>query len=233
MNPPTSLTSSSRVAETAPSAETKEVILRVAERLFAEKGIDAASIRDITRAAEVNLGAINYHFGSKDGLIVAVFARRLRPLNEVRLARLDAVEKAYAPQQPPLEAVLEALIRPTVEYLVDEDPNSFMRLICRSFQEPNSGLAALLTEEFGEVVRRFNGSVQRAVPNLPADEVFWHITFMFGSLHHAVDTWIRFGTNPFASMPGTPQARRLNREELVCRLIHYTAAGMQAPRCLP
>jgi len=207
------------------------VILQVAERLFAEKGIDATSIRDITREAEVNLGAINYHFGSKDGLIVAVFARKLRPLNDVRLARLDAVEKSHAPNLPPVEAVLEALIRPTVEYLVEEDPNSFMRLICRSFQEPNSGLAALLTEEFGEVVRRFNGSLLRAAPDLPPDEVFWHITFMFGSLHHAVDTWIRFATNAFASMPGSPQARRLDREELVCRLIHYAAAGLRATRC--
>ena len=229
--PPSTATSRSSATEFVPPAETKDVILQVAERLFAEKGIDATSIRDITRAAEVNLGAINYHFGSKDGLIVAVFARRLRPLNEVRLARLDAVEKTHAPNLPPIEAVLEALIRPTVEYLVDEDPNSFMRLICRSFQEPNPGLAALLTAEFGEVVRRFNGSVLRAVPDLPPDEVFWHITFMFGSLHQAVDTWIRFDTNAFASMPGSLQARRLNREELVCRLIHYAAAGLRATRC--
>ncbi len=64
---------------------TKDRILDAAERLFAEHGFEATSLRMITTEAEVNLAAVNYHFHSKDELIAAVFARRIGPINQKRL----------------------------------------------------------------------------------------------------------------------------------------------------
>src|SRR3954447_25442612 len=96
------------------SIGTRSRILDVAEDLFAERGLDRVSIRDITRKAKVNLAAINYHFGSKDDLIVAVFERRVVPVNEARLASLDVVEKAAGKRSPKLENILEAFIRPAI-----------------------------------------------------------------------------------------------------------------------
>src|SRR5437773_1036650 len=93
-----------------PSA-TRSRILDVAEELFGERGLDRVSIRNITRIARVNLAAINYHFGSKEDLIAAVFERRVVPVNEARLAALDRVEKSAGRRIPKLEAVLEAFIR--------------------------------------------------------------------------------------------------------------------------
>jgi len=51
---------------------TRQRILVVAERLFAERGIGFVSVRDITTEARANTAAINYHFGSKDGLLEAI-----------------------------------------------------------------------------------------------------------------------------------------------------------------
>ena len=66
----------------APKAlDTPTRILEAAERLFLQHGFAATSMRMITADAEVNLAAVNYHFGSKDALIEAVFTRRLGPLN--------------------------------------------------------------------------------------------------------------------------------------------------------
>ncbi|MEZ0275298.1 MAG: TetR/AcrR family transcriptional regulator, partial [Roseimicrobium sp.] len=73
---------------------TKRAILDAAEDLFAERGIDATSVRDITQTAGVNLGAIHYHFGSKNELIVEVFSRGLTPLNQMRMNLLAQVEQA-------------------------------------------------------------------------------------------------------------------------------------------
>jgi hypothetical protein len=58
-------------------SDTRERILDVAERLFMENGYEATSMRTITSAAEVNLAAVNYHFGSKEALLCEVFRRRL------------------------------------------------------------------------------------------------------------------------------------------------------------
>ena len=89
--------------------------MNAAERLFSEFGVEGTSVRAITNAADANLGAINYHFGSKDQLVMEVFTRRLQPLNRERLARLDALEKAAGKRKLKLEQIVEALIRPVVE----------------------------------------------------------------------------------------------------------------------
>lgn len=65
---------------------TPDALLESARQLFAERGYDGTSIRAITRRAEANLGAVTYHFGSKEALYHAVIASKLAPLQE----RVDA-----------------------------------------------------------------------------------------------------------------------------------------------
>src|SRR5437867_6100600 len=96
------------------SLASKERILDVAERLFAERGFAATSLRNITAEAAVNLAAVHYHFGSKDELIEAVFARRLGPLNRERLRLLEACRAAAGGGSPSVEELLEALIAPAL-----------------------------------------------------------------------------------------------------------------------
>ena len=76
------------------AADTKERILNVAERFFADRGFPATSLRDLTSEASVNIASVNYHFGSKEALLAAVLERRLRPVNARRLELLDAIETA-------------------------------------------------------------------------------------------------------------------------------------------
>jgi AcrR family transcriptional regulator len=72
--------------------DTRERILDVAERLFMARGYEGTSMRMITGEAEVNLAAVNYHFGSKEALLREVFRRRLEWLNRERLRALDELE---------------------------------------------------------------------------------------------------------------------------------------------
>ncbi len=87
------------------SSETRERVLDVAERLSAERGLNAVSVRDITGAAGVNLGAINYHFGTKEKRIVAVLKRRSVPLGQRRLYALEVVEKRAGKGMPTLRSL--------------------------------------------------------------------------------------------------------------------------------
>ena len=75
----------------ASKPDTATRILDVAERLFVEHGFEATSLRMITQQAEVNLAAVNYHFGSKDALFESVFMRRLTPLIAACLADSQAI----------------------------------------------------------------------------------------------------------------------------------------------
>ena len=101
--------------ENTQNPDTRERILDVAEYEFMSYGYEGTSMRMITSKAEVNLAAINYHFGSKEGLLREVFRRRLDWLNSERLTVLDALEEQAngAPLKPSqiLEAFFGTLLR--------------------------------------------------------------------------------------------------------------------------
>ena len=89
------------------TADTKLTILDTAERLFADHGFGATSLRNIISEAEVNLAAVHYHFGSKEALIKAVLERRIIPLNLERLRLLDLAEADGADATDFLERIAE------------------------------------------------------------------------------------------------------------------------------
>src|SRR5947207_3904246 len=92
-----------------PQHETRTRILDAAEELFMQHGFEGTSMRTLTAQASVNLAAVNYHFGSKDALIEAVFRRRLDPMNTARIAELDRLEAAACASPPPTDAVTIAV----------------------------------------------------------------------------------------------------------------------------
>ena len=91
-----------------PLFSTKQRILGAAEELFARHGFAGASLRQVTAAAQFNLAAVNYHFGSKENLINEVFRRRLDGLNAQRMTALTAARArpGYA-----LEDTLDAFVK--------------------------------------------------------------------------------------------------------------------------
>jgi AcrR family transcriptional regulator len=199
-------------------------MIEAAEKLFAMRGIEAVSIRDITRAAGVNLAAINYHFGTKHGLAAEVFKQCIGPLNARRLELLDEVEKKAGGKPPELEAVLEAMIRPAVERGFDhrQDSETFLRLTGRCLSEPNAEIEQIVRAHFEKLIRRFDAAFLRGLPGLDPEELFWRIKFMFGALHYSLLTCGKQKNLP-AKMRKT-----LDAEGLIQRLVTFTAAGLRA-----
>ena len=208
-----------------PAAETRGRVLDAAERLFAERGIEAVSIRDITRAAKANLAAINYHFGTKQELVAEIFSRRLTPLSRERLALLDEVERKAGGKPARLEDILEALFRPAVEqsFVCAHGNKAFMQLFGRCLSEPSAAVEHLIHRHFETTIRRFNAALLRALPKLPEQELFWRISFIGGAMHHA----LLICGKP--SLMPTGMHKRLNAEELIQRLIAFAAAGLRVP----
>ena len=99
-------------------AATKAQVFCAAERLFALHGFQNVSVRDITAEAGVNLASVNYHFGSKDALLLAIFRRRTSELNRERARMLHAAHDSHA-GRPPVREILKALFAPPVRCLTE------------------------------------------------------------------------------------------------------------------
>lgn len=93
------------------SFSTKDRILGAAEELFAQHGFAGTSLRQVTSHADVNIAAVNYHFGSKENLVNEVFRRRM---DEMTAARLGQLEQARSSQPGDLRAVLAAFVEPAL-----------------------------------------------------------------------------------------------------------------------
>ncbi len=197
--------------------DTKEKILDAAEELFADHGFASTSLRDITAEADVNLAAVNYHFGSKLDLLRAVFARRIGPVNAERLERLDALE------DPDVEAVLRAFIAPLIKRL--REPGNgwakFIRLVGRTHSDPNDEIRACLIEQIRVIAARFAGVLQTALPELPPDVVRLRFHFVVGAMAHTL-AFCRHEDMPLLNSLSEPDA-------ILENLVDFAVAGLRAP----
>lgn len=211
------------------AAVTRDSILDAAERLFARQGHDNTSMRQITSDAGVNLSAVNYHFGSKDGLVRAVFQRRLAALNDERRQRLNDLEAQAqgAPLKPSqiVEAYFEPLVRHAYRNGQHETP--FVPLVERSMSDPNGFIRALFVREHADVIDRFRIALQRALPNVTEDHILWRFHFMLGATSYAI-----MGADALRTALGLPEDTRNaapDTKELMQRLLSFLLGGLRAP----
>jgi AcrR family transcriptional regulator len=202
---------------------TKQQIMDVAERLFGEKGFDGTSMRELTTAAGVNLAAVNYHFRSKEGLLDAIFARRLEPMNRRRLELLDQVLSEAGEGCPPLEGVLEALVGPPLR--LSSDPGgggeAFFKLVGRIHSEPRPEAQAMFRRYFDEIEKRFLGALRRCLPDLPVVELLWRGIFSVGAMAHTL-------CHARELAPRHPELNLEDVDSLVQRLVRFLAGGFRA-----
>ena len=132
-------------------AATKERILDAAETLFAQHGFGGTSLRQVTSRADVNIAAVNYHFGSKENLVNEVFRRRM---DEMSVERLKALKQAVQAHPGELEPVLAAFVEPALAMAQDRHGGgAFIRVIARAYAESNDSLRKFLSDNYGDLLR--------------------------------------------------------------------------------
>ncbi|WP_433324274.1 TetR/AcrR family transcriptional regulator [Spirillospora sp. CA-294931] len=130
---------------------TRERLLDAAQRLYAERGLDAVSLREINQAAGArNATAVQYHFDGRRGIVEAIYARHLPEVEARRHALLDACEAAG---EPGLRDLAGALVRPLAARLADPGGREFLRI-------------------WADVINRPDPIVPRAVLDDPADSLY-------------------------------------------------------------
>lgn len=198
---------------------TKDRILGAAEELFAQFGFTGTSLRQVTSRADVNIAAVNYHFGSKENLVNEVFRRRMDDMSSQRLA---ALKLAVAQHPGELEPILAAFVEPALALAQDRHGGgAFVRVIARAYAEKNDGLRKFLSDHYGHVLRDFAKAISACMPGLSKEALYWRLDFLAGSLTYAMAD---FGL--IKRPAGTSEVA--HRERAARELIRFAAAGFKS-----
>jgi AcrR family transcriptional regulator len=211
----------------APSAAsevdgTRDRILQIATNLFATNGFHSVSLRRLTQEAGVNLASVGYHFGSKEGLIAAIFARYCEPMMVHRREMLLAcAEKRGRP--PLLEQVIEAFIVPAIVTTDDAaDRATFTRLRAVLAHENNELAHQLISKYFDATSTLFVEALHRCVPHLPREDVLWRFHFLLSALYYTSVNPMRIQLLSGGKIDPTDQRKA------VAEMVKFVAAGFRA-----
>lgn len=196
--------------------------MKAAEELFAIAGYHHTTMRAITTSAGVNLSAINYHFGSKEALLTAIFDQYLLPINEERLRRLQEVATASAASglPPDVDHVMRAFMEPTMALFGEEAGADHFRIIVgRALSEPNQTVRDIFLQRVMPVIEVLLDLLWQALPETNREEVAWKLRFALGAMSHTLSSHLR--RPPFAV--GEVKEPR----EVVEMLIKFIVRGMR------
>ncbi|GAA0816135.1 TetR/AcrR family transcriptional regulator [Colwellia asteriadis] len=203
---------------------TKNKILDAAELLFADKGFNGTSLREITSSAGVNLAAVNYHFGSKKELIKAVMSRYMNELAPKLELALSVI--VHGDDKPNLDEVFFAFVEPLLhlnEFKVN-GTSIFLQLLGRGYTDSQGFLRWFLTTQYPNVFTHFTKAVHKAYPELTTQEMFWRLHFTMGTIVFTMsssDALMDISRNDFNN--------DVSIETLINKVIPYVAAGVGAP----
>jgi AcrR family transcriptional regulator len=211
---------------TRAESTTKAQILDAAIRLFGERSFDAVSLREITSAADANLGAVNYHFETKLNLIRQVLKALLQPINEKRISALTEYETSLQGGPPNLETVIRILVEPFVQSARDRRGRGIYipRLLMLARTLPGNLIGSFISDQHDEMAKKFIRAFCQALPDLAEEEAYWRYDFTIGAMLNIVGDSYR-----------SYRLRRLSDgrcdtddvERVVDELVAFVAAGMR------
>ncbi len=215
-----------RTERTEKDADTRDRLLDAALRIFADRGIASATLREITEEAGANVAAVNYYFRSKEELTRTVLESCLRPINDARLKALQNCVEKNGGKTPALEEIVEALVRPMVELSIDPyGGRSPVRLLLQVRSLPQPLTNTILAEQFDLIHRRFLDTLSEALPNLSKDVVGIRYDFargaimqILGDLDPAARDLLDLGF----------KQKNKDNETIVQQLVSFISAGFRA-----
>ena len=208
---------------------TTDRILDAAEVEFAAHGFVETSVRTITTKAKVNLAAVNYHFGSKKGLIQAVTDRFLGPLSQHLQIQLNAYEKsAHQSQNDEYELrILFNILAQSCQYVAQHNHHSlavFARLINTAYSQSQGHLRKHLTKQYGASFLYFMKILRQFMPVMTNEQFFWRFHYLLGMLVFSLSS----SESLLAICEGEYASHR-SLDQIMADLVPIMASAAQAP----
>ena len=201
----------------------RELILDTAERLFAEQGLDAVSLRAINAEAGLSPAALHYHFRTREGLVQAILERRMRPWSETEQLFFELEAQA----QPSVRDVIACFIDSPAKVILEhgEGGRRYMQLVAHIYLVQHPIIEQLLIDRFQLTARRIFCLICKALPDHPVELL---------KMRHAVV--VQSGLQALANMEQLSQPYQLKSpppplkpEQFIEQLIDFLAAGVAAP----
>ncbi len=197
----------------------RERLLNAAEKLFADYGYNGVSVRQIVHAAKVNLGAVPYHFGTKENLFKEVLYRRAVPLQAEREALIKQLKEAE--KNPKLEDVLWALLEPVLR--TSRENASFRRLLGRASMDPTPEVRKLMAEIYNPDFMFVPKELRKACAELPDEVFYWRLNCFYG-----VMLFVQADTGKIQTIAG--EKFDTSRPDTALKyVIPFLAAGLRSP----
>ena len=206
------------------SATAKKIMI-AAESLFAEQGFAETTMREITGAANVNLAAVNYHFGSKKGLISAVAEKYLTPLAGSLKKAVEEHQAVNPERIITAEELLEMLMRCLLQLGKSRQfaLQVFMRLLELIYMKNQEELRDAMVARYGDQFAPFVALLKQDSAIMEDEEFFWRLHFLLGSV---VFTLSNFQT--LVAIELREFERQAEVERILHRMIPVLVAGLQA-----
>ncbi|MHC4068602.1 MAG: TetR/AcrR family transcriptional regulator [Planctomycetota bacterium] len=200
----------------------KNRLLAAAEAVFAEKGFDAASIRDITAQAKCNVAAVNYHFGSKENLYNELFRRRLTEMREIRIKSIETVMAQKEPK-PSLERLLHAFSVAFLEPFFDKASGPlFMKLMVREMSDPRLQKQMFVDELVKPTLKSLGSALSTICPGLTSEKVTLSIISLVGQLIQIMRISQLFDIHELLG------SKELTSDQMIDHIVEFSAAGIRA-----
>jgi AcrR family transcriptional regulator len=195
------------------SLQTHTRILDAAEAVFAARGFEGASIRDIAEAAQTQKALVSFHGGSKEELFTKIISRRAQELADIRLANLNNLAA-----KPSLRAILDCFIRPLLQKSANEPGwQSYARLIAHVSADQR--WQQITRACFDPTAKRFIDAITAKYPNTNSQAIASCFVFTVSAMLSLCTSQWR------VSALGDSPA--LDQEALITRLINFCEAGMR------
>jgi AcrR family transcriptional regulator len=176
-------------AAAAERPDRKQAILLAAEKLFAQHGYHAVTIRDIAVEAGVPLALVGYYYGQKHELFHAIFEHWSHSI-EARLAALRAIDTA-SPGPDTLKRIIEAFTGPVITLRASAEGEYYALLVARELYHAREETDRILRGFFDPLAFAFIDALQRTLPHASRGQIAWVYQFALGALlHHLTDTRI-------------------------------------------
>lgn len=204
--------------------DTATAIREAAERLFAERGYGAVSLREIARDASVVPSSIVYHFGDKLGLLKAIYELHTRPINARRLELLGEARLIGEPSAR-LRAILRAYLLPAFTSSAEGAAGGgarFTRMRAVLSAEGDPEARRIIAESFDATTRAFLDAIGECLPGASHADIVWRSHFLLGSLYYTLINPERIDRLSDGATSGTDHA------EAIRHLVDATHASLSA-----